>query len=35
MTISYREVDEMLPNGILDANEVVVTPTYAPTVQVN
>ena len=31
MTISFKEIDEMLPNGLLEANEVVIPPTFAPT----
>ena len=30
MTISFREIDEMLPNGILDSTAVNITPTFAP-----
>lgn len=31
MTLSFREIDELLPNGILEANEEPVEPTFAPT----
>ena len=34
MTISFKEIDEMLPNGLLEANENVVPPTFAPTAMV-
>jgi len=29
MTISFREIDELLPNGILDAAPAPITPTFA------
>lgn len=30
MTISFKEIDEMLPAGILESTEVVIAPTFAP-----
>jgi hypothetical protein len=30
MTISFLEIDEMLPDGLLDTNTAVVAPTFAP-----
>ncbi len=30
MTISFREIDEMLPAGLLESTEVVIQPTFAP-----
>ncbi|MBO4228450.1 hypothetical protein [Bradyrhizobium neotropicale] len=34
MTISFKEIDEMLPNGLLESTSEVVTPTFAPTAAV-
>jgi len=30
MTISFREIDEMLPNGLLESTPVAISPTFAP-----
>lgn len=31
LTVSFKEIDEMLPNGLLESTAVAVTPTFAPT----
>ena len=31
MTLSFREIDEMLPEGTLESTPQVITPTFAPT----
>jgi hypothetical protein len=30
LTVSFKEIDEMLPNGLLESTSVVIPPTFAP-----
>jgi len=31
LTISFKEIDELLPNGPLESTEIIIPPTFAPT----
>jgi hypothetical protein len=30
MTITFRDIDEMLPNGLLEETEIIASPTFTP-----